>query len=131
MLTCISTLQKVNKGGELVPERVIVRRRALADLLPDIDVEEVQVRRQIHLSTSAELPLRLTWLALLFRSPGAQGCEGSPSCSEGPWSTNFSMALEKRLGLPGTRGRAAVIPVKSIAFWSTLSNAGFTASPLA
>jgi dihydroorotate dehydrogenase (fumarate) len=32
---------------------------------PDIDVEELQVRRQIHLSTSAELPLRLTWLALL------------------------------------------------------------------
>jgi dihydroorotate dehydrogenase (fumarate) len=32
---------------------------------PDIDVEELQVRRQIYLSTSAELPLRLTWLALL------------------------------------------------------------------
>ena len=32
---------------------------------PDIDTEELQVRRQIHLSTSAELPLRLTWLALL------------------------------------------------------------------
>jgi dihydroorotate dehydrogenase (fumarate) len=32
---------------------------------PDIDVEELQVRRQIHLSTSAELPLRLTWVALL------------------------------------------------------------------
>ena len=32
---------------------------------PDIDVEELQVRRQIHLSTSAELPLRLRWLALL------------------------------------------------------------------
>jgi len=32
---------------------------------PDIDVEELQVRRQIHLSTSSELPLRLTWLALL------------------------------------------------------------------
>jgi len=32
---------------------------------PDIDIEELQVRRQIHLSTSAELPLRLTWLALL------------------------------------------------------------------
>jgi len=32
---------------------------------PDIDVEDLQVRRQIHLSTSAELPLRLTWLALL------------------------------------------------------------------
>lgn len=32
---------------------------------PDIDAEELQVRRQIHLSTSAELPLRLTWLALL------------------------------------------------------------------
>jgi len=32
---------------------------------PDIDVEELQVRRQIHLSTSGELPLRLTWLALL------------------------------------------------------------------
>jgi dihydroorotate dehydrogenase (fumarate) len=32
---------------------------------PDIDVEELQVRRHIHLSSSAELPLRLTWLALL------------------------------------------------------------------
>jgi len=32
---------------------------------PDIDTEELQVRRQVHLSTSAELPLRLTWLALL------------------------------------------------------------------
>lgn len=32
---------------------------------PDIDEEELQVRRQVHLSTSAELPLRLTWLALL------------------------------------------------------------------
>ena len=32
---------------------------------PDIDVEELQVARQIRLSTSAELPLRLTWLALL------------------------------------------------------------------
>jgi len=32
---------------------------------PDIDVEELQVRRQIHLSSSAELPLRLTWLAML------------------------------------------------------------------
>jgi dihydroorotate dehydrogenase (fumarate) len=32
---------------------------------PEIDVEELQVSRQIHLSTSAELPLRLTWLALL------------------------------------------------------------------
>ena len=32
---------------------------------PDIDVEELQVRRQIHLSSSAELPLRLVWLAML------------------------------------------------------------------
>ena len=32
---------------------------------PEIDAEELQVRRQIHLSTSAELPLRLTWLAIL------------------------------------------------------------------
>jgi dihydroorotate dehydrogenase (fumarate) len=32
---------------------------------PDIDIEELHVRRAIHLSTSAELPLRLTWLALL------------------------------------------------------------------
>ncbi len=32
---------------------------------PDIDVEELQVRRQVHLSSSAELPLRLTWLAML------------------------------------------------------------------
>jgi dihydroorotate dehydrogenase (fumarate) len=32
---------------------------------PDIDVEELQVRRQVHLSSSAELPMRLTWLAML------------------------------------------------------------------
>ena len=32
---------------------------------PDIDVEELEVRRQVHLSSSAELPLRLTWLAIL------------------------------------------------------------------
>jgi dihydroorotate dehydrogenase (fumarate) len=32
---------------------------------PNIDAEELQVSRQIHLSTSVELPLRLTWLALL------------------------------------------------------------------
>ena len=32
---------------------------------PEIDVEELQVSRQIHLSTSAELPLRLSWLARL------------------------------------------------------------------
>jgi dihydroorotate dehydrogenase (fumarate) len=32
---------------------------------PDIDVEELEVRRQVHLSTSAELPLRLVWLAVL------------------------------------------------------------------
>jgi dihydroorotate dehydrogenase (fumarate) len=32
---------------------------------PDIDIDELQVRRVIHLSTSAELPLRLTWLAML------------------------------------------------------------------
>ena len=32
---------------------------------PAIDAEELQVSRQIHLSTSAELPLRLTWMALL------------------------------------------------------------------
>ena len=32
---------------------------------PDIDVEELQVRRQVHLSSSAELPLRITWLAML------------------------------------------------------------------
>jgi dihydroorotate dehydrogenase (fumarate) len=32
---------------------------------PDIDVEELQVRRQVHLSSSAELPLRLVWLAML------------------------------------------------------------------
>lgn len=32
---------------------------------PDIDVEELQVRRQVHLSSSAELPLRLVWLAIL------------------------------------------------------------------
>lgn len=32
---------------------------------PDIDIEELEVRRQVHLSTSSELPLRLTWLAML------------------------------------------------------------------
>jgi len=32
---------------------------------PDVDVEELQVRRGLHLSTSAELPLRLRWLAIL------------------------------------------------------------------
>ena len=32
---------------------------------PDIDVEELQVRRTLHLSTSSELPLRLRWLAIL------------------------------------------------------------------
>jgi len=32
---------------------------------PDIDVEELQVRRQVHLSSSAELPPRITWLAML------------------------------------------------------------------
>jgi len=32
---------------------------------PDIDVEELQVRRQVHLSSSAELPMRITWLAML------------------------------------------------------------------
>ena len=41
---------------------------------PDIDVEELQVRRQIHLSTSAELPLRLPWLALL--SPKVKALPG-------------------------------------------------------
>ncbi len=32
---------------------------------PEIDLEELQVRRQLHLSDSSELPLRLRWLALL------------------------------------------------------------------
>jgi dihydroorotate dehydrogenase (fumarate) len=32
---------------------------------PEIDVEELQVRRKVHLSTSAELPLRIIWLAIL------------------------------------------------------------------
>ena len=32
---------------------------------PDIDVEELQVRRALHLSHSSELPLRLRWLAIL------------------------------------------------------------------
>jgi dihydroorotate dehydrogenase (fumarate) len=32
---------------------------------PDIDVEDLQVRRALHLSNSAELPLRLRWLAML------------------------------------------------------------------
>jgi dihydroorotate dehydrogenase (fumarate) len=45
---------------------------------PDIDVEELQVRRQVHLSSSAELPLRLVWLALL--SPKVKS---SLACSGG------------------------------------------------
>ena len=32
---------------------------------PDIDVEELQVRRALHLSHSSELPLRLRWVAIL------------------------------------------------------------------
>jgi dihydroorotate dehydrogenase (fumarate) len=32
---------------------------------PEIDVEELQIRRKVHLSTSAELPLRIIWLAIL------------------------------------------------------------------
>ncbi len=32
---------------------------------PDIDVEELELERSLHLSTSAELPLRLHWLAIL------------------------------------------------------------------
>jgi dihydroorotate dehydrogenase (fumarate) len=32
---------------------------------PDIDVEELQVKRSLHLSESTELNLRLRWLALL------------------------------------------------------------------
>jgi dihydroorotate dehydrogenase (fumarate) len=32
---------------------------------PDIDTEELQVRRGLHLSNSSELPLRLRWLAIL------------------------------------------------------------------
>ncbi len=32
---------------------------------PDIDVEELQALRALHLSTPAELPLRLRWLAIL------------------------------------------------------------------
>jgi dihydroorotate dehydrogenase (fumarate) len=32
---------------------------------PDIDVEDLQVRRALHLSHSSELPLRLRWLAML------------------------------------------------------------------
>jgi dihydroorotate dehydrogenase (fumarate) len=32
---------------------------------PDIDVEELQVRRSLHLSNPSELPLRLRWLAIL------------------------------------------------------------------
>ena len=44
---------------------------------PDIDVEELQVRRQIHLSSSAELPLRLTWLALLSpKTKASLACSG-------------------------------------------------------
>jgi dihydroorotate dehydrogenase (fumarate) len=33
---------------------------------PDIDPNELQVRRVLHLSTSAELPMRLHWLGILF-----------------------------------------------------------------
>ena len=32
---------------------------------PEIDVEELQVRRRLHLSHPSELPLRLRWLAIL------------------------------------------------------------------
>jgi dihydroorotate dehydrogenase (fumarate) len=32
---------------------------------PDIDIEELQVRRAVHLSHSSELPLRLRWLAII------------------------------------------------------------------
>jgi dihydroorotate dehydrogenase (fumarate) len=32
---------------------------------PGIDVEELEVRRELHLSDSSELPLRLRWLAVL------------------------------------------------------------------
>ena len=32
---------------------------------PDIDIEELQVRRAVYLSHSSELPLRLRWLAIL------------------------------------------------------------------
>ena len=35
---------------------------------PDIDVEELEVRRQLHLSDSSELLLRLRWLAILSAS---------------------------------------------------------------
>jgi dihydroorotate dehydrogenase (fumarate) len=32
---------------------------------PDIDIEELEVERTLHLSNSSELPLRLRWLAIL------------------------------------------------------------------
>jgi dihydroorotate dehydrogenase (fumarate) len=32
---------------------------------PGIDIEELEVRRELHLSESSELPLRLRWLAIL------------------------------------------------------------------
>lgn len=32
---------------------------------PDIDIERLEVERTLHLSTAEELPLRLTWLAVL------------------------------------------------------------------
>ena len=32
---------------------------------PGIDIEELEVRRELHLSDSSELPLRLRWLAIL------------------------------------------------------------------
>ncbi|MBX3126500.1 MAG: dihydroorotate dehydrogenase-like protein [Polyangiaceae bacterium] len=44
---------------------------------PDIDAEELEVSHQLELSTSAELPLRLRWLALLSpRLSGSLACSG-------------------------------------------------------
>ena len=37
---------------------------------PDIDIEALEVARGLELSSSAELPLRLTWLAVLSASAG-------------------------------------------------------------
>ena len=38
---------------------------------PGIDIEELEVRRELHLSDSSELPLRLRWLAILSGASNA------------------------------------------------------------
>ncbi|MBI5498046.1 MAG: dihydroorotate dehydrogenase-like protein [Deltaproteobacteria bacterium] len=41
---------------------------------PDIDVENLEMVRKLHLSTSAELPLRLMWLGILHGRAGTDLC---------------------------------------------------------